>query len=145
MTDQRYNSGQYDTPTGLSRRVVAQLFRGRPYTKAIPFEFILTGTLGATFLLWSPVNAYFEIALIQSKSTVPLDLALADTDGSLVIGFIGPDGTNSYGPGTLDFGISGFRSQNHINPKLLLVDGGVAGTVKGTVYGWEVTDNGDYR
>jgi len=123
----------------------SQLFRGRPYTKALPFQFVLTGVAGTRHILWTPINAYFELALIISKSTAAMDLSLADTVESNVIGFIGPDGTNSYGPGTLDFGTAGFRSVNFIQAQLLLIEGTVAGTVKGVAYGWEVTPEGDYR
>jgi hypothetical protein len=120
------------------------LFRGRPYTKSLPFQFVLTGVAGTTHQIWAPVNAYFELGKVISRATVALDLALADTTAGQIIGFISPDATG-YEIGTLDFNGAAFRSQGANNPKLLLVDGGVAGTVKGVAYGWEVTLEGDYR
>ena len=58
--------------------------------------------------------------------------------------FIGLDGVNFavFAPGNL----AAIRSNNASNAVLLLVDTvGVAGTVHGAVYGWEVTKEGDYR
>jgi hypothetical protein len=122
----------------------AKTFRGRPYTRPIVFNVTFTGAAGEAHAVWFPLGAHFEIAALLAKGTAAVELQIADTTTGGLIGFIGLDGVNFavWTPGYL----AGIRSNNAANAALLLVDTvGVAGTVHGTCYGWEVTKEGNYR
>lgn len=123
---------------------ISQLYRGRPYTKTIPFAVTLTTTDAAK--IWTPDNAYFEIGRILIRGSVgAIDLNWIDTDPANVIAFSMPD-TLSYLPGMVDFSPASYRSINLASNFLGLVDPAATGaTFKGVVMGWEVTREGNYR
>jgi hypothetical protein len=119
-------------------------FQGRPYTRPITFSVTFTGAVGEAHAIWTPLGASFEVAAVLAKGTAAVELQLADTQTAALIGFIGLDGVNFaiWTPGNL----AGVRSNDNKGARLVLVDTvGVAGTVHGTCYGWEVTKEGNYR
>jgi len=118
-------------------------FQGRPYTKAVPFAKTFTAVAGQTQQIWQPKGAYFELALLLAKSTAAGEYAICDTDPSNIIGYIQFDGTNY---SRLDLGMAGIRSNRLNNATLILLSPlAIAATIKGVVYGWEVTQEGNYR
>jgi hypothetical protein len=118
-------------------------FQGRPYTKAVPFARTFAGTAGQLLAVWRPVGAYFELGLLIAKSTVAGEFAVCDTTSENIIGYIQFDGVNF---SRLDLGLAGIRSNRLNNATLALLDlAGVGGTTHGVVYGWEVTQEGNYR
>lgn len=119
-------------------------YKGRPYTKVVPFAFTNAGAVaGQSNVLWTPRGAYFELALLLAKSTAAGDYNLCDTNASNIIGFIQFDGVNY---SRFDLGLAGIRSNHLSNASLIIVDPvGVIATIKGAVYGWEVTQEGNYR
>jgi hypothetical protein len=121
-----------------------QTFQGRPYTRPISFSVVFTGAAGEAHAIWAPLGASFEVAGVLAKGTAAVELQIADTTTGALIGFIGLDGVNFavWTPGNL----AGVRSNDSKNGLLLLVDPiGVASTVHGACYGWEVTKEGNYR
>lgn len=120
-----------------------QAFRGRPYTKAIPFAKVFTAVAGQSQQVWRPVGAYFELGLLLAKSTAAGEYAVCDTNADNVIGYIQFDGVNF---SRLDLGLAAIRSNLLNNATLLLVSpGAIAATIHGVCYGWEVTQEGNYR
>lgn len=118
-------------------------FRGRPYTRALPFAHVFTGVAGELAHLWQPKNAFFELALILMKGTVAAEYTVCDTNSANIIGFCQVDGVNF---SRLDLGLAGIRSNRLANAELLILDGvGLAATIHGVIYGWEVTPEGNYR
>jgi hypothetical protein len=118
-------------------------FKGRPYTKVTPFTKTFTGAFNELLAIWQPVGAYFELGLLLAKSTVAGEFAVVDTNAANIIGFIQFDGVNF---SRLDLGMAGIRSNLLNYATLALVDvAGVGGTIHGVVYGWEVTQEGNYR
>jgi hypothetical protein len=127
----------------ISSRLLAQLFRGRPYTKAIPFAKTFAGVAGESVELWLPQNAHFELAGGIVRGTVTLDAYLADTQAEVPFAYVQVP-TTTYA--RIETGNGTYRSLTAHSPRLLLVNpGGVASTVKGVLYGWEVTPEGAYR
>ena len=57
------------------------LYRGRPYTKAVPFQKLLPSTnADEVTALWTPQNAHFEAALLVIRAdTAGVDLNFCDT------------------------------------------------------------------
>ena len=133
-----------ETNKGITAEVLAHLFQGRPYTKVVPFAVTFSGVVGEFTPIWLPQNAYFEVAFIRVKSsTVAAEVTFSDTDPSAALAFAIAVPT---GYENVFLGLATYRSLQSSNPKLLLVDfQGVANTIKGTVYGWEVTREGFYR
>lgn len=118
-------------------------YLGRPYTKAIPFAQVYAGVANTLRPIWSPVGAYFELGLLLAKSTAAGEYAICDTNKDNIIGYIQFDGVNF---SRLDLGLTGLRSNRVNNAILALLDPvGVAATIHGVVYGWEVTQEGYYR
>jgi hypothetical protein len=118
-------------------------FQGKPYTRPLNFLLTFTGVAGQFFTIWAPKNAFFEVAELLIKGTVAAEYQIADTIPQALIGFVGVDGVNF---SVWQHTLAGVRSNNYANSALLLVDPvGVAGTVHGSVYGWEVTPDGTYR
>jgi hypothetical protein len=118
-------------------------FQGKPYTRPLNFLLTFTGVAGQNFPIWLPKNAWFEVAEVLIKGTVAVEYQLADTIPQAIIGFVGVDGVNF---AVWQHTLAGVRSNNYANSALLLVDPvGVAATVHGSVYGWEVTSDGTYR
>lgn len=116
------------------------LYRARPFTKVIPFNQLL----GADpVLLWSPTNAYFEVAKVIVRADMAgIDLAFLDNNVAQPILFAMPP-TTEYQEFDLD---PGYRSLSYNNTGLYVLDPSGAGvTVKGTIYGWEVNPGGYYR
>jgi hypothetical protein len=141
MTLQRFTQEQ---TSKANEDLLNKLFRGRPYTKAIPFLETFTGVAGETFVLWTPVNAYFETAMIYVRSSAAdIELAYADSTQDNPFGFqIAP--TTRYDQ--YDFGLAPYRSLSPTNTRMLITDiNGVATVVRGVIYGWEVTPEGWYR
>jgi hypothetical protein len=124
-------------------RLIRQLYRARPFTKAIPFNKTLPVATVDTFIeLWNPTNAYFEVVILAIKASVAADLNICDTNPQNPFIFIQPS-TTEY---TLYSIPPGYRSQSPINAKVILTNPGlVAGTIKGVLYGYEVTQEGNYR
>jgi len=124
-------------------KITNTLFRGRPYSIAVPFLKTFTGVAGEAFTLWTPDNAYFELANVYARSTVAVELMFADGNAAAPIGFmVAPTATYE----RIDLGMAPYRSVSHTQAQLLLVDlNGVACVVRGVVYGWEVTRDGYYR
>lgn len=123
-------------------RKMAPLYRGRPYTKSIPFNVLVNST--AVFPLWTPRNAYFEFNRMYILSdTAAIDLLIVDTNVDSVFGMVVPS-TSEYT--LVDFGSVGYRSLLASNSALGIVDPlGSAATFKGFLLGWEVTPEGNYR
>lgn len=119
------------------------LFRGKPYTRPVSFTVVFTGAAGESHALWTPKNAYFEVAEVLAFSTVAGEWQLADSTAFNVIGFMAFNGTSfSIWQRTL----AAVRSNTPQAAALLLVDPvGVAATIHGTCYGWEVNPDGQYR
>ena len=124
-------------------RLIRQLYRARPFTKAVPFNKTLPVATAETFIeLWSPQNSYFELVILAIKANVAADLNVCDTNPQNPFIFIQP-ATTEY---TLYSIPPGYRSQNFINAKVILTNPGlVVGTIKGVIYGYEVTQEGNYR
>jgi hypothetical protein len=119
-------------------------FQGRPYTRPVVFSVTFTGAPGEAHPIWTPLGASFEVSAVLAKGTAPVELQIADTQTGATIGFIGLNGADFavWAPGNL----AGVRSNDNKGALLLLVDTvGVAGTVHGACYGWEVTKEGNYR
>jgi hypothetical protein len=118
-------------------------FRGRPYTKAIPFAKTFTAVAGQTQEVWRVTGAFFELGLLIAKSTAAGEYAVCDSKAEAIIGYIQFDGVNF---SRLDLGMAGIRSNRLNNAALLLLSPvAIAATVHGCVYGWEVTQEGNYR
>lgn len=120
------------------------LYRARPYTKAIPFNRVLPGA--DDFIeLWVPSNAMFELVTgVIRCDTAGIDISLCDSSKDNPFYFVMPP-TTEYSPILL--GPSGYRSlPNYGGAKLLLTNPtGTSGTVKGVLFGYEVTLDGYYR
>lgn len=121
---------------------VRTLYRGRPYTKSVPFQVTLNTT--GLVPLWPVKNAYFEFNRLYIMSTVAaIDINIVDTDPAQVIVPVVPS-TALYT--LVDLGSVGYRSTLAQNATLGLVDPTASGAVvKGAVFGWEVTPEGTYR
>jgi hypothetical protein len=130
-----------DTPT--PQVPSALTFRGRPYTKVTPFAKVFAGAVDELVSIWQPVGAFFELGLLLAKSTAAGEYAVCDTNKDNVIGYIQFDGVNF---SRLDLGMAGIRS-NLLNyaTLALLSPVAIAATIHGVVYGWEVTQEGNYR
>jgi hypothetical protein len=129
--------------TQLPPEVAFRDFKGRPYTKAVPFSKTFSGAAAEFQTLWPVIGGFFELALLLAKSTAAGEYAVCDSDPSNVIGFIQFDGVNF---SRLDLGLAGIRSNRLNNSKLVLLDPvGIVATVHGVAYGWEVTQEGNYR
>jgi len=117
--------------------------QGRPYTKAVPFARTFSGAVDELLTIWTPVGAYFELAMIIAKSTAAGEYAICDTVGANIIGYIQFDGANF---SRLDLGLAGIRANRLTQANLALLDPvGIAATIHGVCYGWEVTAEGSYR
>lgn len=126
---------------GYNRQLVG-LYRARPYTKAIPFN--VTVNSAGMFPLWTPQNSFFELNRMYIKSTIAnIDFAIVDTNITDICAMVIPS-TALYT--LVDLGPAGYRSILSSNSVLGIVDPTNAGaTVKGVIYGWEVTKEGNYR
>jgi len=124
-------------------KIARQLYRARPFTKAIPFNKTLTGTPDEFVTLWVPVNAYFEVVHINIRATVAsVDLSICDTNPAAPFAFVMPS-TTEYSAIDLT---PGYRSQNFSNVAVIISNpGNVACQIKGVIYGYEVTREGSYR
>jgi hypothetical protein len=123
---------------------MGNLFRGRPYTRAVPFAFTSSGTAGAQYPLWNVQNGAFEWGeiLIRAAATAT-DFNVCDTTVDNICGMVVAE-TARYGVLSLD-GLT-WRSNSTSNANILLVDvNGVADTYKGILYMYEVTREGMYR
>jgi hypothetical protein len=119
------------------------LFRGRPYGPAKVFVVTFSGAAGESHAIWTSNNAHWELGLLRIKGTAAADYALADTKPESIIGMVDVDGVTYR---VMNMAVATLRSNSSINARLLLVDVvGVASTVKGVCYGWEVTREGFYR
>lgn len=135
------NAGDLASKTLLDQ--LNTLYRARPFTKAVPFNSILT-TDGLPTLLWAPVNAYFEVAKVFIWCDTALtDLALLDSNVGQPFLFMMPP-QDDYREYPLD---PGYRSLLFNNAQLLIWDQGAntGAQVKGVILGWEVTKEGYYR
>jgi hypothetical protein len=135
------NSGtMFDT---VVARLMRQLYRARPFTKAIPFNKTLPVASVDDFIeLWLPNNAYFELVFLSIKASAAADLNFCDTNQQNPFLFVQPS-TTEY---TLVGIPPGYRSQSPINAKVIVTNPGlVVGTIKGVIYGYEVTPEGSYR
>ena len=124
-------------------RLLRQLYRARPFSKAVPFNRALPVASADDFIeLWVPQNSYFEFVLMYIKASVAADLNICDTNPNNPFAFVQPS-TTEY---TLVNLTPGYRSQNFASVKVILTNPGlVAGTIKGAIYGYEVTREGSYR
>lgn len=132
----------------ISDPQIFQLFRGRPYTKTVPFTLQFAGVAGQTALIWKPNNAYFEFAggIIISTVAGPTEYQLCD--GNVNNPFTAVLATNADYKDIRIGELAGYRSVGPPgNGPLLLVDtAGVAATVRGFVWIWEVDGaTGYYR
>lgn len=111
--------------------------------KTFPFKVTFDGTAGDAHEIWTPVNAAFEFAGLVARADDLIDLNICDDNASTPFAFVQPD-TDNYRPSTV---LPGVYRANQQGNKLILVDsyGGRVVTVKGIVYGWEVTAEGVYR
>jgi len=122
-------------------RLLRQLFRGKPFTKAIPFNRNLPSATGIIDL-WVPSGAFFEIAIVTIRCTVAgVDLTLADTTADNPFLFVMPD-TTKYDQYPL---YPGYRSLNTTSKVVLANPAGTVAQVKGVLFGYEVTKEGHYR
>jgi hypothetical protein len=113
------------------------------YSNAIPFTFSFTGIRGENFSIWEPQNAAFELCALTIRGTVAMDLNVCDTTPAIPIGFVQII-PGSYIP--LQIGWGRVRSSSFSQAKLILLDPvGVACTIKGIAYGFEMTREGLYR
>ena len=123
---------------------LATLYRARPFTKSIPFNVTFPG-VGAveTAELWVPKNAYFELAAVVIRADAAgVDLTLVDTSPGASVLFVMPP-TAEYQTINLN---PGYRSLLYNGARLLAVDENASGvTIKGNLFGWEVTPDGYYR
>jgi hypothetical protein len=122
-----------------------QLYRGRPYTKVVPFSLTFAGAVAnEAATLYAPQSAFFEFAGGVINSSATAEFALCDATRqnpfTLVIA-----GSGAYTP--IQIGaLATYRSVGPTGAKLLLVAQGlVACTVKGVVWIWDVTTEGYYR
>jgi hypothetical protein len=134
-----------DETTAAQQAVIAQLrtlYRGRPFTRAIPFNKALPA-VGSVADLWLPTGAMFELVRYVIQSSVGgVDLALCDTRLESPFSFVIPD-VASYTPVDLS---PGYRGNPISGGKVVLSNpSGAVGTVKGVLYGYEVTQEGFYR
>jgi hypothetical protein len=127
--------------------LVAQLrtlYRSRPFTKAVPFQKTFPGLSGDEIVeLWVPQNSYFEVGVITIRADLAgVDLLLCDTVAANPFLFAMPP-TGIYQ--TIDLA-PGYRSLSYNGARLVANDPAANGvTIKGVVYGWEVTSDGYYR
>lgn len=119
------------------------LYRGRPFTKAVPFQVNLNTNPEIGVDLWVPKNSYFQCALVSIRATVAgQDLALCDTTPQQPFLFVMPP-TTAYALFTLD---PGYRSVAYSGAKVIIHDPLASGNpVKGVLFGWEVNPDGNYR
>jgi hypothetical protein len=120
------------------------IYRSRPFTKAIPFSKAFPGLSADEIVdIWIPQNSYFEVALITIRASIAgVDLALCDTTKDNPFLFVMPP-TTIYQEIDL---LPGYRSLSYNGARLVANDPTVSGTtIKGVVYGWEVTPGGYYR
>lgn len=128
-------------------RIVKQLqtaYRARPFTKAVPFNKTFVGGADEVVNLWVPVNAYFEAAIILIRASIAgVDLALCDSTKENPFMFVMAP-TTIYQ--TVDIQ-PGYRSLSYNGARLVANDPAAnAGlTIKGVIYGWEITQEGYYR
>ena len=124
-------------------RLVRQRYRARPFTKAVPFNKTLpVGAVTDFVELWVPQNSYFELVWMYIKASAAADLNVCDTNIDAPFLFIQPS-TTAYTPYDLS---PGYRSLNFASSKVILTNPGlIAGTIKGVIYGYEVTREGNYR
>lgn len=119
------------------------LYRARPYGPARIINVTFAGTAGLFTTLWAPQNGYFEMGKLRIKGTAACAYAICDTRPDHIIGYIDTDGVTF---AEFDPGMAAIRSLSYANARLLLVDlSGVAATLTGAVYGWEVSPAGFYR
>jgi len=119
------------------------IFQGRPYTKAVPFAKTFTAVANQQQEVWRVSGGFFELGLLLAKSTAAGEYAICDGNAENIIGYIQFDGVNF---SRLDLGMAGIRSNRLNNAILLLVSPvAIAATVHGVAYGWEVTQEGNYR
>jgi len=121
---------------------IARLYRGKPYTRSVPFQQTLPAADGFV-TLWLPNNKAFELQVMFIRASVAgADLSLCDSDPNVPFAFVVPD-TGTYTP--VNLGTAGYRSIRSANSALLLTNpGGAVGTVKGYILGFEVNPDGSY-
>lgn len=134
--------GEYDRDLMVS---MATLFRGRPFTKSVPFQVVLpaAGAADQFTPIWVPQNSFFELAILIIRSDVAgVDLAVCDSNAANPFLFVMP-------PTTIYQRIDinpGYRSLSYSNASMGLNDPTLSGaTMKGVALGWEVDNNGYYR
>ena len=130
-------------PAEITKRPTVTSYRGRPYTKAVPFARTFTAVAGQTQEVWRVVGAFFELGLLLARSTAAGEYAVCDTVAENIIGYIQFDGVNF---SRLDLGMAPIRSNRLANAALILLSPvAIAATIHGVAYGWEVTQEGNYR
>lgn len=126
-------------------RELFHLYRGRPYSKSVPFAFAFSGVAGETATLYVPNQAIYEFA----GGVIKTDVAAAEfnlCDNIAANPFTFVIATNAaYTP--IQIGqLATYRSNGPLGAKILLVDPtGVAQNVKGALFIFEVTADGYYR
>jgi hypothetical protein len=114
-----------------------------PYSVQAPFLIDFSGAKGETHTIWKPQNATFWLGALTIRGNVAADLNVCDSDPALPVGFISLSGS---GYDELNIGVGLVKSTNTTNSRLLLMDPvGVVMSVKGVVYGYEVTPEGAVR
>lgn len=122
-------------------RQLRNLFRGRPFTKAVPYQKVIAAATDVVDL-WTPINAYFEVGLVLMRANVAaIDVLLGDGQVSNPFMFIMPSTTEYSMVSLLP---NGYRSVSYSGTKLVAQASGAV-TLKGVVYGWEVNPDGNYR
>jgi hypothetical protein len=131
-------------PAEIINRPAVTSFRGRPYTKAVPFARVFAGAVpNETQEVWRVVGAFFELGLLLAASTAAGRYAVCDTVAENIIGYIQFDGVNF---SRFDLGMAAIRSNRLANATLILLSPvAIAATIVGVAYGWEVTQEGNYR
>lgn len=125
-------------------RELRTLYRARPFTKAIPFSLALpVANTEEVRDLWVPQNAYFEIGLVTIRCSVAgVDLSLCDTNWQNPFLFVMAP-TTEYQTISL---IPGYRSLLSSGAKVVVNNPALTvATIKGVLFGWEVTQDGYYR
>jgi hypothetical protein len=125
-------------------RAMSALYKGRPYTRAIPFAKTFTGAPGNAQEIWTVKNGFFVFAHGSIFSDVAGSLYyLSDTDASTIFAMVIGD-TAVMTP--IDVGQETYKSNSFAAPKILVVDPiGAVTTIQGVLYIWEVTQEGVYR
>ena len=113
------------------------------YSRVVPFELTFSGVQGESFTIWTVESGAFELAALSIRGTVAMDLNICDTSQAIPVAFVAIELGRYVSPW---LGTGRVRSGSYTGSRLILLDPvGVAGRVKGIVYGYELTREGYYR